>query len=509
MDIPFSIPNPNSLPSPVDVFIDREHEVNLILDFLKQNRQNHSSGNVCVIHGLDGIGKTELCHVVADRLGQEYFDAQVYIKIDQTDIGDNLLYKVFEILIHIFDPLARLSDDLAVLHIQYLSELKGKKVLIVLDELQSDDNLTLLVPPPSSTLLITAKRPLEIPNALSLHLVGLSQENSEKLLKNICPRIGKYAADMSRVCRNNPLYLRLIASLLTVKTDLEVDNCIRELEGRCKQTDVDEQEDLFSELFVSFIFEKIHSTQRQFIIQLGIIPDGFKENLVIELAQAISDGNDKYETIKSYLDASVRMNFASYDNARKYYRMQSTIQNYALKISGNAFSAWYSFSKIYADLVEWFTSLASRDADGFLLSILVFDEHKSNIRKIIKYLQDHSYKQLDEIKLELFKLVNLFGQCRFLPIATMVPIMETEVDVALRLKNIDQLLSVLNDLSRTYLATGENKKALDYSQIRERLIQDRQKDLVSRTLEEIRVDRKVDLLAPDAPNAIESGLTSI
>jgi hypothetical protein len=220
MDIPFSIPNPNSLPSPMDVFIDREHEVNLILDFLKQNRQNHSSGNVCVIHGLQGIGKTELCYVAADRLRQEYFDAQVYINIDKTDIG--LLYKVFEILIHIFNPLARLSDDLAILHIQYLSELEGKKVLIVLDELQSNDNLTLLAPPPSSTLLITAKRPLEIPNALSLQLVGLSQENSEKLLKNICPRIGKYASDMSRVCRNNPLYLRLIASLLTVKTDLEV-----------------------------------------------------------------------------------------------------------------------------------------------------------------------------------------------------------------------------------------------------------------------------------------------
>ena len=95
-----------------------------------------------------------------------------------------------------------------------------------------------------------------------------------------------------------------------------------------------------------------------------------------------------------------------------------------------------ALQKYIRDLVEWFTSLASRDADGFLLSILVFDEHKSNIRKIIKYVQDHSYKQLDEIKLELFNLVNLFGQCRFLPIAEMVPIMETEVDVALRLKNI-------------------------------------------------------------------------
>ena len=176
---------------------------------------------------MHGIGKTELSQVVADQLHQEYFDAQVYIKIEKTDIGDRLLYKIFEILIHIFDPLAHLSDDLAALHIQYLSELKGKKVLIVLDELQNNDNLTLLVPPLSCALLITTKRPLEIPNALSLHLVGLSQENSEELLKNICHQIGKFASDMSRVCRNNPLYLSLIASLLIENTDLNVDNCIK------------------------------------------------------------------------------------------------------------------------------------------------------------------------------------------------------------------------------------------------------------------------------------------
>ncbi|HLA87373.1 MAG TPA: ATP-binding protein, partial [Anaerolineales bacterium] len=80
-----SIPNPNRLSPPVEIYFDRENEVDLIMEFLKRDQESPTSGKVCVVHGFQGIGKTELCRVVADRLHQEFSDAQVYIKFDKAD----------------------------------------------------------------------------------------------------------------------------------------------------------------------------------------------------------------------------------------------------------------------------------------------------------------------------------------------------------------------------------------------------------------------------------------
>jgi len=503
-----SIPNPNRLSPPVEIYFDRENEVDLIMEFLKRDQESPTSGKVCVVHGFQGIGKTELCRVVADRLHQEFSDAQVYIKFDKADTGDALLYKIFEIIIHMFDPFAHLSDDVLVLHTQYLSALKGRKVLIVLDDLQKNENFKLLIPPPSCALLITAKRSLDIPDAMSLHLAGLSQKTSEKLLTDVSPRIGKYAPDLSRICRNNPLCLLLVAGHLADESTHRVKRRIDEIKERFRRVnDNDSDEAFLIEQIASYIFERISPREKQFLLQLGIIPDGFKAELVGEITKLIADGKDEDKTIKLYLDTFVRMNFLAYDDTRQYYRMHSFIQNLALKNLEDSSAAWFGFANIYANLVEEFISLASKNADGFLLSLLLFDEHKSNIKKIIQHLREHSAESLDYIKLELFNLVNSFGRCRFLPMGEMVPIMQTEVDVALRLKNSDKLISVLDDLSKTYLAMGEKKKALDYSQMQERILYERQGDQPDQTLEETRVDMNVDLLAPDTANATEPGLT--
>jgi Cdc6-like AAA superfamily ATPase len=141
MSIPISIPTPNRLPTPVEDYFDREKEVNTIVEFLKKDQEDLSSGKVCIVHGSNGMGKTGLCHVVANQLLQVYPDAQVYLKIEHADGYHAQLYKIFELIIHLFEPFAFLSDDLGVLHTQYLSVLKGNKVLIVLDDLQNTENL--------------------------------------------------------------------------------------------------------------------------------------------------------------------------------------------------------------------------------------------------------------------------------------------------------------------------------------------------------------------------------
>jgi 3-dehydroquinate synthase len=508
MSIPISIPTPNRLPTPVEDYFDRENEVNTIVEFLKKDHEHPSSGKVCIVHGSNGMGKTELCHVVADQLQRVYSDARVYLKIDQAEGGNAQLYKIFELIIHLFEPFALLSDDLGGLHAQYLSVLKGNKVLIVLDDLQNTEDLDLLIPPSRCALLITAETSLEIPDALSMHLAGLSLEYSEKLLKKICPRIGKFAPDLARICRNNPLALSLIAGYLAEKPTFGVDDCIDELEERFVKFKSDGQnEDIIPEQLAGYIFDNIQPAAKQIFLRLGIIPDGFNPELFVEITKLISDDSHANGSFKPQLDALVRMNILTYDEAEKYYRMHPLIQKMASKNPENGTEAWFGFAKIYADLVKEFISLANRNSDGFLLSLLLFDEHKANIKRIINYLLDHSSGSPDGSELALLNLVDLFGRCRFLPLAEMVPTMEIELDVALRLKDADKLLSVLDDLSKTYLALGEEKKALDYSLLREKMITDGQEKRAEDTLEEIRIARNMGSQTPEKGKSNDTELT--
>ena len=64
----------------------------------------------------------------------------------------------------------------------------------------------------------------------SITLSALSQENSENLLLNICPRINNNATRLSRICRYNPLNLCLIAGYLNYASSIKVDDFIFELE---------------------------------------------------------------------------------------------------------------------------------------------------------------------------------------------------------------------------------------------------------------------------------------
>ncbi|HEY7534932.1 MAG TPA: hypothetical protein VH878_03195, partial [Thermodesulfobacteriota bacterium] len=200
-----SIPRCNRVASPVSFFVNREDEINAIVNILKQNGSSSDPEKRCVIRGNIGTGKTELCYAAAYRLLQEYPDAQIYLKVQENDSTDISLFKILETVIHIFDPFAQISADLNLLYNHYFSVLTGKKVLIILDDLPSGHNLHLLTPPSSCALLIATKENLEIPDIYSIFLSGLPQEVSEHLLVSICPQIGHFAATLASLCQNLPL----------------------------------------------------------------------------------------------------------------------------------------------------------------------------------------------------------------------------------------------------------------------------------------------------------------
>ena len=83
---------------------------------------------------MGGIGKTELALLVAERLSSDCPDAQFLVNLQGTDANPLRPEEVLATFIRAFVGLeAALPDDLGQLTQLYLSQLSGKRVLVVLD----------------------------------------------------------------------------------------------------------------------------------------------------------------------------------------------------------------------------------------------------------------------------------------------------------------------------------------------------------------------------------------
>ncbi len=439
----------------------------------------------CVIRGKSGTGKTELCRAVAHQLVAEYPDGQIYIKAREHESADTSLYRILETVIHIFDPFAQISDDLDPLYGYYLSVLNGKRVFIILDDLAFGHNLHLLTPPSSCALLITTNENSEIPDVYSISLSGLSQENSEHLLVSICPRIGQYAATLSSLCQNLPLNLCLVASYMNRDLEIRIADFILELEEYVERSI--NAENASVEKILGYIVDHLTNDERNLFSQLGILADGFSKELLVELTNLEADNEDAVRmNIQKHLDAFTSLHFLTYDEDQNYYRMQPIIQDFALRSLGNAQEIWYRLAKVFTTSTIWYNTLANRSADGYLLSVLVFDEHKTTIRDILQYLLDHPSAERGRVLLDFHDLVSLFGVTRFSPRIELVSLLNAMIQAAVHLNDKEKLGAILGHLAITYQRLGEEEKSLGYSRLREEIIQGAQTENTKQIFEYIR-----------------------
>lgn len=492
---PLSIPKSNHVAAPAAFFVNRQDEINSIVNTLTGGTSSSTSGKRCVIRGNSGTGKTELCRAVAHQLLQEYSDTQIYLNLRDDKLENVSLYKVLETVIHIFDPLAQISDDLELLNSHYLSVLNGKKVLIILDDLTFGDKLHLLTPPSSCALLITTKETFEIPDTYSITLTGLPQEDAEHLLVSISPRIGKSATDLSNLCQNLPINLCLAAGYLNHNSETRVEDFILELQERFEGNVTTNQ-------ILGYIFEHLNPRERKLFSQLSVFTEGFSRELIIELTA--QDTNGIHENIQTYLNTFASLFLLNHDEEQSYYRINSIIQDFAFENLEDESKIWHRLGRIFTTSTNWRDILANSSADGYLLGALVFDEHKATIKDVLKYLLDHPSTERDRTLLDFYDLISLFGNTRFVPKIGLINLLEAMAEAANRRGDKEKQSSILGHLSRIYQELKEKEKALEYSERQEKLIQDSQNEGTQQVEESMDKSGSADPIFSDmSPLALE------
>ncbi len=212
------LPQPRQLRKPVADFTGREKEVAALLDALRDGGGPGISG----ISGMGGIGKTELALLVADRLRDDYPDAQLFVEMRGIDERPLAAAEALASCIRAFlGPEAGLPDSIDDLTRLYLSVLSGKRALVLLDNAADGEQVRPLVPPQGSALLVTSRLAIKLPGLVRVTLDQLNPEEASALLRQISPRVTlETASRICHLCGYLPLAIRAAGSLLDISPDL-------------------------------------------------------------------------------------------------------------------------------------------------------------------------------------------------------------------------------------------------------------------------------------------------
>ena len=122
----------------------REREIDTLINAL------HRESRACItgISGMGGIDKTELALRVAERLRDDYPDAQFFINPQGPDTNPRSPQEAMAICVRAFvGPEVKLPEDPEQLSHLYRSQLSGKRVLLLLDNVADSAQVLPLLPP--------------------------------------------------------------------------------------------------------------------------------------------------------------------------------------------------------------------------------------------------------------------------------------------------------------------------------------------------------------------------
>jgi hypothetical protein len=120
----------HQLRAPVGDFVGRQREIDQLVQTLSKPAASGVTAAISGVHGMGGIGKTELAYAAAQRLAPQFPDAQLLVELRGVGSSPLTTEQALQTVIRAFERDAKLPDDLAQLKGPYSSVLTGKRVLI-------------------------------------------------------------------------------------------------------------------------------------------------------------------------------------------------------------------------------------------------------------------------------------------------------------------------------------------------------------------------------------------
>lgn len=297
-------------PPPAD-FTGREEELQDI-----QAKIVEGGITIAGLTGQGGVGKTALALTLAQKLRASYPDAQIDIDLEGTSDKPLRPAAVMSLVIHAFEPEARLPDSEAGFAARYRSVLHGRRVLLFFDNARDRSQIEPLLPPPGSLLLVTSRQHFTLPGLYLHRLRTLSEAASVTLVRGIAARLDEpTASELAKLCGYLPLALRTAAGTLAEYMALKPALYLERLRGADRAHLV--------EAALASSLELLDDRVRAFWLRLGVMPADFDA----DAAAAI--GGLEGDDVELRLAEIVRRSLLDWDDSADRYRLHDLARHYA------------------------------------------------------------------------------------------------------------------------------------------------------------------------------------
>ncbi|MFF5724119.1 BTAD domain-containing putative transcriptional regulator [[Kitasatospora] papulosa] len=218
-----TVPLPEQLPADLPDFTGRTSDVAHLYDLLTAPRGGTAVS--VAVHGMGGIGKTALALHVAHLVRHAYPDGQLVADLHGNDDMPAVPAEVLAgFLVALGVPSEEVPDTLFERTALFRSELAGRQVLLVLDNVRDAAQIQPLLPGPGECGVVVTSRPPLHEASLTYQFV-LKAFPSDEALDLLGSVIGQQrlaaeraqAQKLVEACAHLPLAIRIVAARLAVR----------------------------------------------------------------------------------------------------------------------------------------------------------------------------------------------------------------------------------------------------------------------------------------------------
>ena len=303
--------------SPPRDFVGRQTELRELLADLE------SGAVISGVQGKGGIGKTTLALKLAERLGQQFNGAQLFLDLQGMSANPVKTTSAMEHVIRSFFPESgQLPNTVAELQPLYQSILQtevsaGRRVLLVFDNAKDRAQVEPLIPPAGCVMLVTSRAHFTLPGMKERNLEAMPMADARALLMELCDRCQTEAEELATLCGRLPMALRIVGSFLRERRDYPVARYLEKLRAaRLKQLpEVAASLQLSCEQLPQELLAHWH--------KLSVFPDSFDLNAAAAVLEVDAD-----ETLDA-LSELVRFSLLDWLEAEQRYAMHDLAREYA------------------------------------------------------------------------------------------------------------------------------------------------------------------------------------
>jgi hypothetical protein len=342
----------------------------------------HISG----LQGQGGIGKTALALKLAAELAPNYPDAQIYLDLRGVSEDPLTAAEAMSHVLRTFHPEAKLPEKEEDLRAQYLSVLHNKRALLLMDNAKDAAQVKPLIPPPGCTLLVTSRQHFTLPGLHARNLETLPPMDAKNLLLRIAPRSDGEAEAIAKLCGFLPQALRLAASAIAVRVDLEPQDYARQLADEKKRLELLAGDDESVTASITLSYNLLDSETQKLWRMLAVFPDTFDAPAAAAVWQM--EANAAKNTLSRLLQYSM----LEWNDSTNRYHLHDLMRAFGsgrLSTDESGIAA-LRHAKQYLGVLHSAAELYGEGGEALMRGLSLFDLERGNLQAGQSWVAAHS-----------------------------------------------------------------------------------------------------------------------